>query len=120
MLLIVDDDRDLRDSLIDFLTIEGHEVYSAGNGREALEWFNGRTTFPGLIFLDIVMPVLDGWGFLRERLGYPLIKLIPIVVMSGSLGVAERAMAAGAVHVLRKPFGTQDMLPVIERFLAAA
>jgi DNA-binding NtrC family response regulator len=48
MLLIVDDDRDLRDSLIDFFTIEGHEVYSAGNGREALEWFNGRTTFPGI------------------------------------------------------------------------
>jgi CheY-like chemotaxis protein len=120
MLLIVDDDRDLRDSLIDFLTIKGHEVHSAGNGREALAWFKGRTTFPGLIFLDIVMPVLDGWGFLSERLGHPLIKLIPIVVMSGSLGITSRAMAAGAVHVLHKPFGTQDMLPVIERFLAAA
>ena len=120
MLLIVDDDRDLRDSLIDFLTIEGYEVHSAGNGREALEWFKGRTTYPGLIFLDIVMPVLDGWGFLQERCGDPLINLIPIVVMSGSLGVADRAMAAGAVHVLQKPFGGKDMLPVIERFLAAA
>jgi CheY-like chemotaxis protein len=86
MLLIIDDDRDLRDSLIDFFIIKGHEVHSAGNGREALEWLKGRTTYPRLIFLDIVMPVLDGWGFLRERRGDPLISLIPVVVMSGSLG----------------------------------
>jgi CheY-like chemotaxis protein len=120
MLLIVDDDRDLRDSLIDFLSIKGHQVHSAGNGRQALEWFKGRTTYPGLIFLDIVMPVLDGWGFLSWRRQDPLIRLIPIVVMSASLGVADRAKAEGAVHFLQKPFGGEDMLPLIERFLEAA
>ena len=120
MLLIVDDDRDLRDSLADFLTIKGHEVHSVGNGREALEWVKDRTTYPGLIFLDIVMPVLDGWGFLDEIRGDLLIELIPVVVMSGSLGITERARAAGAVHVLQKPFGGAEMLPVIERFLVAA
>jgi DNA-binding response OmpR family regulator len=120
MLLIVDDDRDLRDSLVDFLTIAGYEVYSAGNGKEALEWFKDRTTYPGLIFLDIVMPVLDGWGFLGKRRGDPLINLIPIVIMSGSLGIADRAVAAGAVHVLQKPFGGKEMLPIIERFIRRA
>jgi CheY-like chemotaxis protein len=119
MLLIVDDDRHFRDSLIDFLTTVGYQAHSAGNGREALDWFKGRTTFPGLIFLDIVMPVLDGWGFLTERRELPLISSIPIVVMSGSLGVVERARKAG-VHVLRKPFGSEEILPFIERFLAPA
>jgi CheY-like chemotaxis protein len=120
MLLIVDDDRDLRESLLDFLVLQGHIVHCAANGREALDWFKGRETYPGLIFLDLIMPVLDGWGFLIERRQNPLISIIPVVVMSGSPGIVDRAKAAGAVHVMRKPFGAQELLPVIEQFLAAA
>jgi CheY-like chemotaxis protein len=120
MLLLVDDDRDLREALVDFLVFQGHVVHGAANGREAIDWFKGQETYPGLIFLDLIMPVLDGWGFLLERRRNPLISIIPVVVMSGSLGITERAKAAGAVHVLRKPFGVQELLPVIEQFLKAA
>ena len=63
------------------------------------------------------MPVLDGWGFLLERRQNPAIEIIPVVVLSGSLGIAERAKVAGAVHVMSKPFGTEELLPVIERFM---
>jgi CheY-like chemotaxis protein len=120
MLLIVDDDRLLREALLDFLASQGHTVHQAANGREAIDWFKGHETFPGLIFLDLLMPVLDGWGFLLERRQNPAIEIIPVVVMSGSLGIADRAKAAGAVHVMRKPFGTEELLPVIEQFLVAA
>jgi len=98
----------------------GFAVIKAGNGREAIEWFKGRQTFTSLIFLDLIMPVLDGWGFLLERRQNPAIEIIPVVVMSGSLGIADRAKAAGAVHVMRKPFGAEELLPVIQRFLVAA
>ena len=64
MVLIVDDDRLLREALSDFLDLKGPTVHCTANEREAIEWFKGRQTFPGLIFLDLVMPVLDGWGFL--------------------------------------------------------
>jgi CheY-like chemotaxis protein len=66
------------------------------------------------------MPVLDGWGFLIERSRNPLISIIPVVVMSGSPGMADRAKAAGAVHVIRKPFGAKELVPVIKQFLLAA
>ena len=120
MLLLIDDDRDLRESLMNFLTLQGHIVHCAANGRDAIEWLKGRDTYPGLIFLDLVMPVLDGWGFLVERCRNPSISTIPVVVMSGSPGIADRAKAAGAVHVIHKPFGAKELLPVIDQFLLAA
>jgi DNA-binding response OmpR family regulator len=119
MLLVVDDDRDLSESLTDFLVLHGHIVHCVANGRAAIEWFNGCETYPGLIFLDLVMPVLDGWGFLLERSRNPRISLIPVVVMSGSPGIADRAKAAGAANVMRKPFGSRELLPVIEKFLVS-
>jgi CheY-like chemotaxis protein len=119
MLLVVDDDRDLRESLTDFLALQGHIVHCVANGRAAIEWLKGRENYPGLIFLDLVMPVLDGWGFLLERSRNPLISLIPVVVMSGSPGIADRAKAAGAANVIRKPFGARELLPVIKEFLVS-
>ena len=74
----------------------------------------------GLIFLDLIMPILDGWGFLLERRKNPVIEVIPVVVMSGSLGIVDRAKAAGAVHVMRKPFGMEGLLPIIEQFMITA
>jgi CheY-like chemotaxis protein len=120
MLLLIDDDRDLRELLMDFLVLQGHVVHCAANGRDAIDWFKGRDSYPQLIFLDLVMPVLDGWGFLSERSLNPIISIIPVVVTSGSPGIDERAKAAGAVHILHKPFGPQELLPVIERFSMAA
>lgn len=119
-LLIVDDDCELRGSLIEFLFIQGHTVHGAENGREAIEWFTNQRIYPGLILLDLVMPVLDGWGFLIERRAAPLIRRIPVIVMSGSPAVAQKAKAEGAAHFIRKPFGAQELPAVIEQFAVAA
>jgi two-component system, chemotaxis family, chemotaxis protein CheY len=94
-LLIVDDDCELRGSLIEFLFIQGHTVHGAENGREAIEWFTNQRIYPGLILLDLVMPVLDGWGFLIERRAAPLIRRIPVIVMSGSPGSSSKGQSRG-------------------------
>jgi two-component system response regulator VanR len=60
MLLIVDDDVDLRQSIVEFFGLHGHVVQSASNGSEALELLKDRQSFPRVILLDLVMPVLDG------------------------------------------------------------
>jgi CheY-like chemotaxis protein len=95
-------------------------VQSASNGSEALELLKDRQSFPRVILLDLVMPVLDGWGFLRERAQDKRLKLVPVIVMSGSIGVADRAKDAGATAFLRKPFEPHAMLPIVEQFLVAA
>jgi len=66
-LLLVEDDRNLARSLKEFLASQGYSVLYATNGREALEILSACRVLPKLILLDLMMPVLDGWGFLLER-----------------------------------------------------
>jgi len=67
MLSLVDDDSSLRRSLKRLLTLEGHTVQTAENLMEALDLLRNWRTSPQLILLDLVMPVLDGRGFLAAR-----------------------------------------------------
>ena len=64
IILVVDDDEDIRETLRVILELEDYQVLVASNGREALEVM--RTNRPQLILLDLMMPVLDGWEFVKE------------------------------------------------------
>jgi CheY-like chemotaxis protein len=117
MLLIVDDEAGIRESLEEFLCSEGFSVQTAANGSEALQL--AREVLPTLILLDLNMPVLNGWGFLIECLEDPRLSKVPVLVMSASTELAS-AKAAGAAGIIRKPFQLSELLPAIERVLAAA
>lgn len=71
---------------------------------------------PTLILLDLVMPVLDGWGFLAEHGKDPLLASVPVVLMSACRGVVQKAREAGAAAFIPKPIEPQALLRVIERF----
>ncbi|MGO9452738.1 MAG: response regulator [Candidatus Binataceae bacterium] len=116
MILLVDDNRESCEALAEFLSLRGHEVQCAANGNEALQSLADSQTRPELIFLDLVMPVLDGWGFLAERAKDPLLADVPVVIVSGCSDVAQKAKEAGAVAVVRKPADPQTLLSVMEHF----
>ena len=103
MILLVDDNCESSEALAEFLSREGHAVQRASNGSEALRLLADSQTRPALIFLDLEMPVLDGWGFLAERSKDPILADVPAVLMSGCCDVAEKAKEAGAVAFVRKP-----------------
>lgn len=63
--LIVEDDNDLRDAYVMILESEGFDTYAAENGQVALDLLNQKGD-PGIIFLDLRMPVMDGIEFLKE------------------------------------------------------
>ena len=117
MLLIVDDEAGIRELLEECLVSEGYSVQSAANGCEALQL--ARRTLPSLILLDLNMPVLNGWGFLNERLADPLLSKVPVLVMSASIDIAS-AKAAGAAAIIRKPFQLSELLRAIPEVLASA
>jgi CheY-like chemotaxis protein len=120
MLLIVEDERDVRAVLLELLTLNGHTGIAASNGREALQLLKTRSTLPQVILLDMIMPVLDGWGFLSERGKDPRLALIPVIVISATLGIERKAEAAGATTVLRKPVNPDVLLSAVDRCLNAA
>jgi CheY-like chemotaxis protein len=114
-ILVVEDDAVQREGLAALLREEGYTVFTAGDGQEALHSLRNDPT-PGLILLDMLMPIHDGWRFLKERTWSPRLASIPVVVVT-SLGNASQEWAAslGAAGFLRKPFDVEPLLTEIRR-----
>ncbi|MBA2479932.1 MAG: hybrid sensor histidine kinase/response regulator, partial [Planctomycetes bacterium] len=115
MLLIVEDDAEIREPLVDVLRGEGYEVETAANGLEAITRLQNPGAVPNLILLDLMMPVMDGWHFRAEQLKHPAIASIPVVVLSGAADVRTEATALGAVSYVSKPYKLDALLSVVQR-----
>lgn len=116
-LLVVDDDTDLREALEEVLRDAGFDVVVASNGREALEVLARARPLPGLVLLDMMMPVLDGHGFAQGLHASPDWKDIPMVVFSASAGNATAAREVGACACLRKPVDVEVLVETVGQHL---
>ena len=93
-LMVVEDNRDIRRALRDLFTLEGFDVEEACNGIDALERLDAGA-HPSMIILDLVMPRMDGWEFLRhmqdrpER-GTPVVVLTSMAYDADTRGLQER------------------------------
>jgi CheY-like chemotaxis protein len=112
--LVVEDDADIRLSIVEFLEESGYRALGAENGVEALHVLRTTEELPCLIFLDLMMPVMDGETFHRMLLEEPSWSSIPVILMSAYRDVAERAARLGAEH-LAKPVGLDDLLRATRR-----
>jgi len=79
--LVVEDDRDLRDAMVETLRLENYDALGAANGDEALRILR-KGRLPQVIFLDLRMPVMDGWEFCRVLQESPTLAEIPIAIVS--------------------------------------
>jgi CheY-like chemotaxis protein len=112
--LVVDDDPYTREALTELLDASGLKVLQAENGKIALEVLKKTQQFPCLVFLDLSMPVLDGRGFLKRRAKDPLLRDIPVVVISASNQPAEQL--EGIEEFLRKPVKVERLMEIIEQY----
>src|SRR5688500_6835651 len=103
-ILIIEDDKDIRLSLVELLQAEEHEVFSASNGKEGLECLMSIPP-PCLILLDLFMPEMDGPTFLDvlEREHRDMAASIPVVVLSAAPPTSEvaqrvKAQVAGYIN----------------------
>ena len=113
-LLIVEDEQVLCDLLADVLEGEGHVVRKAGNGLDALLLIGERR--PHLIFLDMMMPVMDGWQFLVELRHNPAWADIPIVLMTAVYDLSSLEHKTGARAILSKPFDIEQILEAVNQY----
>ncbi|HMQ32173.1 MAG TPA: response regulator [Chloroflexaceae bacterium] len=111
--LVIDDDPAILRTVADILGDEGYDVVTAANGAEGLELL--ETVAPGLILLDMRMPVLDGWQFARSL--DPGKRAIPLVVMTAAQDARQWAREIGASGYVAKPFDLVELLETVERQL---
>ncbi|MFQ5538580.1 MAG: response regulator, partial [Gemmatimonadota bacterium] len=112
--LVVDDERDSRDLMAHYLEDFGCNVLQAGSGEDGLKLAVEHQ--PDLITLDLMMPGMTGWEVLKELKADPVLRRIPVVVVSIVAGEG-RGQLLGAVDLVTKPFEREDLLRVLWRNL---
>ena len=112
-ILVVEDEAEIRKNLERMLRMEKFEVLTAENGDVAIAL--ARQHLPALILSDVMMPVLDGYGFLEALRADPLISGIPVIFLTAlaDRGDMRRAMNLGADDYLTKPFSQEELLTAI-------
>jgi CheY-like chemotaxis protein len=114
LLMVVDDDEDIREVLKLFLEAEGYRVVTAADGRDALQQLQSHEQ-PSLILLDLMMPGMDGEQFMniirRGSFGN-----ISVVIMSGHREAANKVIELNANCSLMKPVEYDDLMAVVHRF----
>ena len=112
--LIVEDDPDLLSLVAMILRDAGYDVAAAEDGLQALARVEER--MPGVILLDMRMPVMNGWEFAREYRAR-FARAAPIVVVTAAEDARARAQEIGADAWLEKPFDLDDVVRTVARFL---
>src|SRR3954471_11060841 len=115
-ILIIEDEAPIRAVLTEILADEGYEVVSASNGLHALVYLRTHTDRPGLILLDLGMPVMSGWEFREEQRRDTSLAQIPVIVMSALPSLDRRAAVLEAAGCLNKPIDIDLLLGMITQF----
>ncbi|TMA26466.1 MAG: response regulator [Deltaproteobacteria bacterium] len=116
-LLIIDDDDDIRESLVALLHGEGYDVNGARNALDALTLLAQGIFVPDAILLDLFMPAMSGEQFDQTIQRHPAWSKIPVIICSA--GPVPPEIAATAFAVLRKPFDLDRLLHVVRAACAS-
>lgn len=117
VILIVDDDHELRKLVQSYLAQEGFKAVTAANGREAI--FIAREEKPDLVVLDLMMPEMGGYEFIRE---YRKKADVPIIVLTAKLEESDKVLGLelGADDYVTKPFSLRELTARIRAVLRRA
>lgn len=117
LVLVADDDRDIRELVAFRLSKGGYEVITAEDGGEALELARSRQ--PALAVLDVMMPRLNGYEVTQALRADEATRPIPVILLTARVQETDvaRGFEAGADDYLKKPFSPQELLARVHAIL---
>lgn len=118
VVLIVDDNPDILLLLETNLRRAGFGIVKASDGEMALRAIDEER--PDVVLLDLMMPVLDGWGVLERLAGGPSSPPVIVISAATSQSNVDRAYAMGALGYITKPFSLTELVDRLHEVLAAA
>src|SRR4051812_40999844 len=118
LILVIDDDADIRTVVAHLFTAHGYRVREAADGLAA--FVRARQLTPDLIVLDLGLPGRDGWAVARKMRADPALEHTPIVAITayGSHAALTAARAAGCHDVICKPFALETLTEAVDALLA--
>ena len=109
-ILIIEDDANIRDTLKTALELEDYDIHLAENGKEGFNVLESGVR-PGLILLDLMMPVMNGWEFIKEIKKFKDYSDIPIVVVSAFV---DRAKGLDCDDFVLKPLELNHLIDTVK------
>jgi two-component system, chemotaxis family, chemotaxis protein CheY len=117
-ILLVEDDRAIRESFLEALEDEGYTAVGAIDGVDALDRLHKDGPLPELIVLDLMMPRMNGIELLQELAGEEGWSKIPVLVVTADASARRKAEALGVAGFLKKPVRLNQLFAAVERILA--
>ena len=118
-ILVIDDEKDILVVTKVRLQSKGYSVVTAESSEEALEIL--KTNIPDLIFLDLILPKMQGEEFCKKLKADPKYKKIPIIIFTAKvIHMTEDIKAMGANDFLIKPFETEDLILKVKKYIGPA
>ncbi|MBZ0277986.1 MAG: response regulator [Anaerolineae bacterium] len=116
-ILVIEDERAIREEVVDILRFEGFEVVEASDGLAGLEL--ARQHHPDLILSDIMMAQMDGYGLLETLQSDPALAVIPFIFLTAKADIRDlrKGMNLGADDYLTKPFTREELLSAVSKRL---
>jgi CheY-like chemotaxis protein len=116
IVMVVEDDRDVRETIAEILVENDYQPLLAANGAEALAALRSAAALPCVILLDIMMPVMNGWEFRAQQKVEAPFGAIPVVVITAHADASRAAAEMEAADFLRKPVKLESLLAAVSRF----
>jgi DNA-binding response OmpR family regulator len=119
LVLVVDDDSAVRTLIATALAAKGYESRQAANGLAASELLGTMPRAPDLIICDVMMPVVDGFSFIKVLKTSADLHSVPVIFLTAKTAPNDvvHGIQLGARHYVQKPFSIKDLLDKVDRAL---